>query len=280
MSTPIWLVEIIKKSFPARFYLSQLTQKSDRFGRMVNHLMFSDDEMIFLPKDSARMNASVTIHVGEAVPNQEEVILPSQVVKHYIDQANKLWIMDKCICRESDGCQDYPIDLGCLFLGDAVQGINPGLGHMVSREEAHAHINRAAEAGLVHVIGRNRLDTIWLGIGPSEKLMTICSCCPCCCLYKILPHLSTQISSKYNRMPGVEVEVNSALCIGCGVCGENICFVDAIHIENGKAVISSECRACGRCAEICPQKAIRLVFQDGASVRDTIKIIGSRVDVT
>jgi ferredoxin len=165
-------------------------------------------------------------------------------------------------------------------MGDAVEGINPGLGHLATREEAHAHIDRAAQAGLIHVVGRNRLDTVWLGTGPAERLMTICNCCPCCCLYQILPHLSPEISRKYNRMPGVEVEVNPDLCIGCGACTRHICFLDAIHVENGKAVISADCRACGRCAEICPQKAIRLVFQDGASVRDTIQLISKHVNVS
>ncbi len=38
------------------------------------------------------------------------------------------------------------------------------------------------EAGLVHLIGRNRLDTVWLGLGPSKAvaetnfdyLLTVC----------------------------------------------------------------------------------------------------------
>lgn len=28
------------------------------------------------------------------------------------------WIMDTCICRDSEQCEDYPIDMGCLFLVD------------------------------------------------------------------------------------------------------------------------------------------------------------------
>jgi hypothetical protein len=56
--------------------------------------------------------------------------------------------------------------LGCLFMGKAVLGINPALGRLVSKEEAHEHIRRCNEKGLFHLIGRNKLDTVWLGIGP------------------------------------------------------------------------------------------------------------------
>jgi hypothetical protein len=39
------------------------------------------------------------------------------------------------------------------------------------------------------MIGRNKIDTLWMGVGPGYKLMTVCNCCPCCCLFKTLPNL-------------------------------------------------------------------------------------------
>jgi hypothetical protein len=90
--------------------------------------------------------------------------------------------MNTCLCRDAKQCKDYPIDLGCLFLGEAALGINPRLGRGVTKREALEHIRRCREAGLVHLIGRNKLDTVWLGVGPGDKLLTICHCCPCCCL--------------------------------------------------------------------------------------------------
>jgi len=91
---------------------------------------------------------------------------------------------------DSTGCKDYPMDLGCIFLGEAVKEINPKFGRMATVEEALEHAKKCRDAGLVHLIGKNKLDTVWLNAGPGDKLMTICNCCPCCCLWKILPDIS------------------------------------------------------------------------------------------
>ena len=51
-------------------------------------------------------------------------------------------------------------------------------------------------------------------------------------------------------------------CLGCGVC-VNVCPVDAITMENGKAVIDQEkCIHCGKCFNVCPPKAIRPNFEN------------------
>ena len=189
--------------------------------------------------------------------------------------------MDNCLCRQGDDCQDYPVDLGCLFMGEAVYGINPKLGKVVSKEEAHAHIQRAQDEGLVHLIGRNKLDTVWMGVGPGTQLLTVCNCCPCCCLYKILPDLHPEISDSVRRMPGVEVTVDLEKCIGCGLCAkEEVCFVEAITMENGHAVISDGCRGCGRCVEVCKQGAIELSLTEADYIEKSIEKINSKVDVT
>ena len=187
--------------------------------------------------------------------------------------------MDFCICRSSMECKDYPIELGCLFLGEATLGINPQLGKRVSEEEALNHLKKCQDAGLVHMIGRNLLDKQWLGVDPGEKLMSICNCCPCCCLWRVAPIINPKIGSNVHKMPGVEVKVGDK-CIGCGPCTEGICFVDAIHLIGERAVINNQCRACGRCVEICPQNAIELTINDEEYITKTIKLLESLVDVT
>lgn len=52
-------------------------------------------------------------------------------------------------------------------------------------------------------------------------------------------------------------KVNKEKCIGCGIC-ENICPVEAIKIEDGKAEISDGCIECGACVGECPVEAISL----------------------
>lgn len=48
-------------------------------------------------------------------------------------------------------------------------------------------------------------------------------------------------------------------CLGFGTCAK-ICPFDAIHVENGIAVVDKEkCKACGKCVEVCPKHLISLV---------------------
>jgi len=249
MARPLWFVKLLKKAFPQRFLLARMT-RLPLFGRAVDHLLFQGDDILYLPKDHV-------IRIDAPLDMPEEMALPSQVVEHFIERAGYHWVMNACICRDAHQCKDYPIDLGCLFLGEAAAGINPKLGRRVTKEEALAHVRRARALGLVHMIGRNKLDTVWLGVGPGTRLVTICNCCPCCCLWRIAPHLTPSIGAKISRMPGVSVAVTDR-CTGCGACTRGICFVDAIHMEGQRAAISEACRGCGRCADLCPQKAIQV----------------------
>jgi len=270
MSSPLWFVNIIKKTFPQRFVMARLT-RLPLIGKGIDYLLFGGDDIIYLPKDR-------TVKVNEEI-EPEDVVLPSRVVESFIEKANYLWIMDKCICRDASGCRDYPIDIGCLFMGAAAMGINPELGRQVTREEALEHVRKAREAGLFQLIGRNRIDTRWLNVRPGTKLLTVCNCCSCCCLWKILPVLSPQVSDKVHRMPGVKVTVTDR-CTGCGTCEKEVCIARAIRIEGDRAVIGEECRGCGHCVEVCPEGAIELTIEDPDFMDSLIPRITSLVDVT
>ncbi|MCL7452537.1 MAG: 4Fe-4S binding protein [Anaerolineae bacterium] len=259
----------MRRAFPGRFLAARATHWPV-VGAVADRWLFGGDELYYLPKDGV-------IQVGEAIGTAEEVVLPSQVVEYFVLEANTHWIMDRCLCRDGAGCEDYPVDLGCLFLGEAAAGINPKLGRLVSKEEALLHVQRCRDAGLVHLIGRNKLDTLWLGVGPGDRLLTICNCCPCCCLWRVLPHVAPQIGAKVQPMPGLTVSVGDQ-CAGCGDCTE-VCFVDAIELVDGRAVIGEGCRGCGRCAEACPQGAIEISVRDGHFVEDLVARISPLVDV-
>ena len=66
---------------------------------------------------------------------------------------------------------------------------------------------------------------------------------------------------------------------GCGACLES-CFVGAIRLVGGRAVIGDECGGCGRCVEVCPEGAITITVPDLADVESTIRRIEGVVDVT
>ena len=274
MSRPTWFVQFIKKIFPTRFFVARATNVPP-LDRFFDHWLFEDDDMICLPKDDVVRK----IEIDQAIDPPDEMVLPSQVVEYFIEQASVHWVMDFCLCRFSNQCQDYPIELGCLFLGEAALEINPELGRRVTKEEALEHVRRCREAGLVHFIGRNKLDTVWLGVGPGERLLTICNCCPCCCLWGVLPEVTPRISDKITRMPGVTVAVSDR-CVGCGACTRDICFVDAIQVVDGRAVISDACRGCGRCVDVCPEGAIEMSVEYGDFVERSIDRISPLVDVS
>lgn len=270
MARPVWFVRLIQATFPQRHIVARLT-RVPVVGRLLDRWLFEDDDLFYLPK-------SQVLAIHQPVEQAGEMALPYAAVEHFIQQASHHWIMNECICREAEQCTDYPRDLGCLFLGEPVLGINPKLGRVVSKEEALEHARRCREAGLVHLIGRNKLDTAWLGVGPGRKLLTICNCCPCCCLWRILPQVAPSIGSKVAAMPGVRVTVTDR-CVGCGTCSQGVCFVNAIQLSHGRAVISSACRACGRCADVCPEKAIKVTMDEGATA-SLIERLSSSVDVT
>ena len=271
MASPYWMKTLINKIYGARFFVSRLTHYRT-IGWLIDQMLFKDDNVVFVPKDSV-------IAVDEAAAAPTGVVAPSEVVEHFIREASFIWIMDFCICRDSERCRDYPVKYGCIFLGPAAAGINPKFGRPAPVEEALEHVRRCREAGLIHMIGRNQLDTVWLNIGPPEKLMTICNCCPCCCLWQVLPYLNSDISEKISRIPGIRMEVGEN-CHGCGVCANGNCFVSAIHVRQGSAVIDQDqCRGCGRCVSVCPSGAVDVFVEDDVFVENAIKRLSKSADI-
>lgn len=242
MSRPLWQVSLIKKAFPTP--LTAGLTRLPLVGRLVQTALFQGDAIYYLP-------------IEESVSPSESTALPTDVVRHFIAASRYRWVMNECICRASSACNHYPVDIGCLFLGEATRQINPALGRPVSYDEAISHLERCQEAGLVHLIGRNKLDSVWLKAKPGTRLLTICNCCDCCCLWKVLSRNAYRpIADSVHRMPGIEVVVSDH-CQGCGTCVDQ-CFVQAITLQGERAVIGANCLGCGRCVTRCPEEAIEL----------------------
>ena len=53
------------------------------------------------------------------------------------------------------------------------------------------------------------------------------------------------------------VKIDKKKCNGCGACA-NVCPVNAIKIENKKAVIGDDCIECGACISQCDVEAISI----------------------
>ena len=119
MSTPLWFVKLLKNIFPQRFLFAKMA-KWPILGDIIDFSLFQDDYILYLPSDK-------NIKIFEDIEETQDLVLPSRIVEHFIEFASYHWIMDFCICREGDGCTEYPKDLGCLFLGKPVLGINQNL---------------------------------------------------------------------------------------------------------------------------------------------------------
>ena len=178
--------------------------------------------------------------------------------------------MNTCLCRTSNRCEDYPHDIGCIFLGPTSRKIPRNIGYTATVEQALEHVDKADAAGLSHLIGRNKIDSVWMNIRPDEGLLTICHCCPCCCLWKVLPNLEDEISDKVSRLDGVSVKINEDNCKKCLKCVKDACMFDAIHFDNGKVSINQDdCRGCGLCANACKFDAITVNY-DNKSIDNVI----------
>ena len=55
-------------------------------------------------------------------------------------------------------------------------------------------------------------------------------------------------------------------CIGCGTC-VNVCPMENIKLENGKAVIGDDCASCLACFHWCPKEAIWMSRQENIARR-------------
>ena len=193
---------LLEKLFPQRFLLAKLTQ-IPLFNWIIKKMVFENNNLTYLTKDNI-----VEIQLNKKIEPINNFAVPSKVVEYFIEKSSFRFLMDFCICRESTMCKDYPIKLGCLFMGEAARKIPTELGRSVSKEEAFSHVKECREAGLVHLIGRDKLDETWLGVGSKIPLVTVCNCCECCCLWRMRPYLSDDLSSTIKRIPGIKIQIN------------------------------------------------------------------------
>lgn len=195
--------------------------------------------------------------VNERIERGPDTPLPPEVVADYIRRSPYRAIVDFCGCRKSWECKSYPEDIGCLLMGESARDIPASVSHLASEEEALNHLKKAVDAGLVPVIGKARVDNFIYGVRDRGKMLTVCFCCECCCITRNLRYLPTEhLDRIFVPLEGASIEVTDK-CVGCGTCVEH-CFIGAVSVRDGRAVIGERCRVCGRCATHCPNEAIRV----------------------
>ena len=197
-----------------------------------------------------------TLAIEEVIPLHQEA-LPYQRVSTIIENGQS-FLVNECICKKERGLLDKPCDRPtevCLVIAP-LPGVfdKSPLGRVISKEEAYALLNKAEEAGLVHLTGNVQVGQIY-----------ICNCCKCCCgvlraINEFKIPASMVVNSHYCA------EINEELCTGCGMCANERCQVSAIE-EAGDAyrVVQDRCIGCGLCVSHCPTEAIQLVHKDLAT---------------
>ncbi len=217
---------------------------------------------------SPERNRHIILPVNRVVSGTESVVLPYGLLEALVARASRQVVLNQCLCRRAEGCQTYPREIGCLFLGDAAAQINPQLGRMLDAPAALAHARQAMALGLVPLVVHAAYDAELLGIDYS-RMLAVCFCCDCCCtVRKGLRSGPREFWDSVLRLPGLQVEVGPE-CTGCGACLD-LCHVAAISLVDGKAVIAEACKGCGRCASACPQGAIRLRLDEDGQVMERL----------
>ena len=260
-----------------------------RGGRMVKNF-FKSFEWLYalayipalrdrIPALDPNLSDVSTIPINKDIEGAEGIALPEEVLDRLIDISNYRVILDVCACRKVYGCETYPQDLGCIFMGESAKRIPDDYSREASVDEAKAHVRKALAAGLVPIVGEARADYELLRIPFDGKLLTNCFCCECCCLSRAFRRGPVEtVDGIMHPVEGLTVEVTEA-CVGCGTCVKS-CFIDAIQVRAGQAIIDDYCRVCGRCAAACPHDAIKLTLDNPHAVDDVVNRILAKVDLS
>ncbi len=84
--------------------------------------------------------------------DNKNMVMPVQKLREAVEESSYRIIMNRCICRDSFKCKQFPTDFGCLMLGEACRTmVGHGIARYATVEESVAHLERAAGFGLVAI---------------------------------------------------------------------------------------------------------------------------------
>ena len=167
------------------------------------------------------------ITVNVALGEYEDQILHYKVTEHFIKKAGTIILMD-CPCRTTAGCENHEVHLGSTYMGAEAAAMDlskfPGA-RLATKDEALERERLAYENGLVPHLGKFRGDAAYFGVLDHEdELMSMCFCCPCCCINgKLITH-GASVPRIFKRIEGLTVKVDEDTCLGCGKCLEVCVF--------------------------------------------------------
>lgn len=204
-----------------------------------------------------RQSFAVGKPFARIIPVEEEIpVGPGQVVQPYekvreLIKNHRQKALTTCFCRHEHeligkSC-GRPKDV-CMVLGPFVDYVvERGFGRRASDEEMLSALERAEEAGLVHLS-----DNI------AEKVNFICNCCGCCCgILGTITKLNMPTAIAHSAYV---ISHDPDQCVDCGVCVDR-CQVAALawDDENNKLRVDlKRCIGCGLCIRACEEGALTL----------------------
>jgi len=250
--------------------------KYDRYKRMSSYPVL---KWLLNPIWAPHRWEVTAVPINVEVTEPETVSVPRRIMERLIREAEEIFVMDTCYCREVFKHKEEYVDIGCMAFGPGTKKIHPSHGRFVSRQEAEEHVRKAARAGLVADVAWVWVDPYTWGSRPFDQQLFVCFCDDKCFYRGSMQKRGPNLNKTYKRLPGSCVRVDSAKCDRCGACVES-CFVAEMKLVHGVATPGKDCKVCGRCAEVCPGAAIEVRFDDEEAIfRDFMSRIRARTSI-
>ncbi len=251
---PRWWMLLQALLFPTTRRILQGTQTTF-LGRLASH--------ISVPLLSGRNFHITYLPVNEHIEGPSSSFIPEQVLEELVRASAHRVIIRRCTCRDGNQCTHHPIGLACLLLGEGTREIDPAVGRHVDVEDALAHIRQCLDDGLIPFAGRFKADNYLWGVKDRGKLLTVCFCCPCCCMIMNTARYMPQATrDSIVKLQGFKLIVDAERCTACGTC-TNACFMEALSLMNGRIIRDeNRCKGCGVCLSVCPNQAVSATVDD------------------
>jgi ferredoxin len=235
---------------------------------------------ISVPLLSGRNFHITYLPVNERIEGPSSSFVPEQVLEEIVRASAHHVIIRRCTCRDGNQCSHHPVGLACLLLGQGAQEIDPAVGRHVSVEEAVEHTRRCVTDGLIPFVGRFKADNLIWGVRDRGRLLTVCFCCPCCCIIMNTARcMPGETQDAIVKLKGLSISIDGQRCAFCGTCVQK-CFMGALSLY-GNEIMRDEarCKGCGTCISVCPNGAVSAAVSDlPAAVADLEGRISSLID--
>jgi Fe-S-cluster-containing hydrogenase component 2 len=219
------------------------------------HDYLSDDGSIY----KANFSHGEILGIGRTVPHEETVIgVTAENSSEILDYESALALVDRssaaavgiCSCRHEKLHTDTKT---CKFDLETCLSFGEGANFLVRHNLARPLSKEEAKASLAR---GKAAGLVLIADNVRKDVSFICQCCGCCCgmLQGINKFGFLNAVTTSNYIAHIEIPQ----CTGCGKCAR-VCPVKAISMTQKIPAIDNErCLGCGVCATLCTFKAIQL----------------------